>query len=300
MRASNSSRKPRAFCREPSEWWTTRRILDTPSSGRNGRCRAYVGHLKRLLGSGAKALATNAIKGALRSVVCGAVMTNTKASSSATGRTRLARCAASTTTRFVHRAWECAASEGVRHEHTTKELIAEAKTAGPDSAFFATSLIVHPAERQPQPTEHSEMRWWKPCFSEAAPRWTTHIQVDGSCLQHAVPELCRAGWSVVATDAEGFAVAGACGPVPRDLPQTVVTAEHLANEEPLGGRQEPGHHHAALGHPVGRSGHGPSKEVGEGSVAHPSPGHQAPSGPHPRRFGGGMGSGGNPVTQTLG
>lgn len=60
---------------------------------------------------------------------------------------------------------------------------------------------------------------------------TKHIHVDCSCLQHAVPELPRAGWCVVATDAEGDAVAGASGPVPRLLPQTAVTAEHLAMKE---------------------------------------------------------------------
>ena len=55
----------------------------------------------------------------------------------------------------------------------------------------------------------------------------------GSCLQHAVPELCRSGWGVVATDAEGFALAAANGPVPRDFPQTAVAAEHLAMEQAI-------------------------------------------------------------------
>lgn len=40
--------------------------------------RTYVGHLKRLVGTGTKALEIKALKGALRSVSCGAVMTGTK------------------------------------------------------------------------------------------------------------------------------------------------------------------------------------------------------------------------------
>ena len=58
--------------------------------------------------------------------------------------------------------------------------------------------------------------------------WTDHIHVDGSCMQHEVPELCRVSWSVVVTDGDGTAVAAAYGPVPRGLPQTAVAAEHLA------------------------------------------------------------------------
>ena len=84
------------------------------------RCRAYVGHLKRLFGSGAKALSTNALKGALRSVVCGAVMTSSKAKRFGfRAEATCAVCGLHNDTIF-HRAWECTASEGVRHEHASK------------------------------------------------------------------------------------------------------------------------------------------------------------------------------------
>eukprot|EP00959_Pyramimonas_sp_CCMP1952_P155550 3254108-Pyramimonas_sp.AAC.1 len=56
---------------------------------------------------------------------------------------------------------------------------------------------------------------------------THNLFIDGSVMHPQEHDIARGGWAVVEVTAMGELIGGIRGPLPRELPQSAVMAEHV-------------------------------------------------------------------------
>ncbi len=169
--------------------------------------------------------------GIARALVCGAIWPNARVHAIDPQACALCpRCKAAVDT-VHHRLWWCPEAEDERQKLVPRRLIEAARRAGPDSLFYSTGVMPHPADVWPAPTENPEVVVER--LDGSAPSGEVHqfqgnFYFDGSCSTHVIPELRRAGWAIVVKDADGKPVARISSPLWRSLPQTPQAAEYVA------------------------------------------------------------------------
>ncbi len=204
---------------------------DTSFEGR----RACTEHIRRQLASDKRI--TPQGRGAYLSVLCGAIMTRSKAA--ALGYLVIDECpkckAKGDTVR--HRVYECqhpdvvAARQGVMPEW----LRAEASRRPREEQLWVTGLIPHPGDRWPRPIAEAnpvvEFVGEGPrplCEATGIPKIGPSVYVDGSCTAHTISELKRAATAAIVQDEAGRTEWRIGLAVPSPMPQTSQAAEFVA------------------------------------------------------------------------
>ena len=130
------------------------------------------------------------------------------------------------------RVWKCQHPpvKLARELAASPAIIRAALKAGPNCALYNRGIFAHPAEDYPEPAALSNTH----CTQEgrvcpsANCEFRGKIFVDGSCDQHMINDLKRAGWGAVAIDERGEVVATARGVIPSDTTQSSQSGEYGA------------------------------------------------------------------------
>ncbi len=180
---------------------------------------------------------TAADKAAYKSVVCGALMTYSRAA--AGGYLVADRCPLcghpGDTVR--HRIWRCCHPDAVRARNAVapRWLQQEQERRAESDSFWTTGWLPHPADTWPAPaatpnaliiygeTEEGE----EPRNEEDRRGLQGTVYGDGSCTTHVYPELRRAATSVVQRQPGDRVVKRIQCPVAAPLPQTPQPAEYM-------------------------------------------------------------------------
>ncbi len=199
--------------------------------------RAAAEHITAQLKSDRKLSAKD--RACYKSVVCGAIMTNSRAAASGYIVEDVCPLCGERGDTILHRTWRCqhrdvcAARDAVVPRWLRDEF-ARADDVE-NNVFWTTGLIPHPAEEWPQPASSANMVYeWigeaGPGLEDRAgdgqPRLQGSLYVDGSCTTNVFHELRRAATSVVQWSSarpEGWTLQM---PVPSPLPQTPQAAEY--------------------------------------------------------------------------
>ena len=112
------------------------------------------------------------------------------------------------------------------------EVIASAldtEAADYSANLFCHGAIAHPADYLPRPCKEGQVqfKWYQdvlegpegPEEAQVGAIWG-HLFLDGSCLRHAIRELCRAAWAITIHDSQGALLGVVSGPVWDQYPQT--------------------------------------------------------------------------------
>ena len=130
------------------------------------------------------------------------------------------------------RAWLCQHPpvKKAREEVASPSIIKAARKAGPNCALYNRGIFAHPADDFPEAA--SEPLASFTCNGEPADpdNWDFGgtICIDGSCDQHMIKDLKRAGWGAVAIDENGVVIATAKGVIPSDTTQSSQSGEYGA------------------------------------------------------------------------
>ncbi len=175
-------------------------------------------------------------RGAFMSVLCGAVMTYSRASQSGyLVEDRCPLCGRLGDT-LRHRIWECDNPEvaAARRKAAPAWLISEAARRPREQALWVGGLIPHPGDVWPrpasEPTLHVDYKGSDepPMRDDGRPLVEGGIYVDGSCASHTISELKRAATSRIAVGVDGETKWQVRMPVPTPMPQTSQAAEYAA------------------------------------------------------------------------
>ena len=119
--------------------------------------------------------------------------------------------------------------QGERGELAPRWLQDLARLKWPTSELFNRGLVAHVADHGEQPVTEGGVR-----FQHVSGNPGEEIKMEGdlygngSCENHLIPDLARAGWCVVCWGVNGDALAKITGPAWAPLPQTAQAAEHVA------------------------------------------------------------------------
>ncbi len=175
-------------------------------------------------------------RAAVRSVICNAVMTYSRAA--ATGYLvedvcPLCGCAGDT---LHHRIWGCMHPEVVaaRQAAAPQWLRDEVARRPRSQSRWVTGAIPHPGDLWPRPASGTapeavyEGHGEPPLCPGGVPRLSGKVYVDGSCSTHCIHELRRAATSLVTIGADEQTRWRISLPVPAPVPQTSQAAEFVA------------------------------------------------------------------------
>ena len=132
-----------------------------------------------------------------------------------------------------HRLWRCdhPPVKAARERAATPAVIAAAVAAGPSSALFNRGLFPHPETDWPDAAEGTCHQFRQHgLVDEACDDFTMQgdVFVDGSCDQHPIKDLRRAGWGGATLGADGKVNREVRGCVPRCYPQSSQAGEYVA------------------------------------------------------------------------
>ena len=130
------------------------------------------------------------------------------------------------------RVWLCQhppvreAREAVASPSITKA----AKKAGPNCALYNRGIFAHPADDFPEAASEPLASFTCNGVPADPDNWDFGgtICIDGSCDQHMIKDLKRAGWGAVAIDENGVVIATAKGVIPSDTTQSSQSGEYGA------------------------------------------------------------------------
>ncbi len=196
--------------------------------------RICVDHIRQLLGTNRKRPGGDPLgTGAARALVCDAIWTGAKAAEIDENVGNLCRMCGQHVDTVHHRLWVCPCAAKEREEIAPQRLIRAAKAAGSDSKFFTTGVMPHPADVWPRPLSEPQVEVERFDLGGEQPAGETHsfagnFYFDGSCTTHVVPELRRAGFSIIIKDPSNKPLARVSTPLWEGLPQTPQAAEFAA------------------------------------------------------------------------
>ncbi len=180
---------------------------------------------------------TAADKAAYKSVVCGALMTFSRAY--AEGYLVEDRCplCGQLGDTVRHRIWKCCHPDAVRARNATAPqwLQQEQERREACDSFWITGWLPHPADTWPAPAASPDAQiiygeaadGEEPSDDEVRNGICGTIYGDGSCTTHVYPELRRAATSIVQRQPGGNVVKRILCPVATPLPQTPQSAEYM-------------------------------------------------------------------------
>ncbi len=134
-----------------------------------------------------------------------------------------------------HRIFCCPHTRAAVLQHIPAWLYAEGGRASPKSKFWTTGIFPHPAEDWPQPAADfdaiiigdEEGNPGADGWEDAVSGFGGDLFTDGSCTHSPIRGLSRAGCSAVEADEAGGRRRGIYMPIPRHLPQTSQSGEHV-------------------------------------------------------------------------
>ncbi len=204
---------------------------DEEYSGR----RICIDHVRRQLASDRGI--THEGRAAFISVLCGAVMTFSRAVSLGYLVDDICpKCGCRGDT-VRHRVWECQHADVVaaRNRAAPRWLREEVARRPVSQTRWTNGLVPHPGDVWPRPAQEAAPQAiydgpGDPPIDEGSglPSLVGRVYVDGSCSQHVVSELKRAATAIVIRDAEVGTLWRIRMPVPTPMPQTSQSAEHVA------------------------------------------------------------------------
>ncbi len=196
--------------------------------------RACVDHLARQLATDKRI--TREGKAAVMSVACNAVMTFSRAVAQGYmvhDICPMCGCAGDT---IRHRVWECQHADVVeaRRRAAPAWLIDEVRRRPRTQARWTTGVIPHPGDIWPRPsadaipTAEFDGDGERPLSADCIPRLHGQVYVDGSCTNHVIHDLRRAGTSIVTMGHDDAPLWRIRMPLPSPMPQTSQAAEFAA------------------------------------------------------------------------
>ncbi len=219
----------------------TRRALENYIGGKlasedeefRGR-RACVDHLSRQLATDKRI--TREGRAAVMSVACNAVMTYSRAVAlgyMVQDICPMCGCAGDT---IRHRVWECQHPDAVeaRRRAAPDWLIDEVRRRPCTQARWTTGVIPHPGDIWPRPSADANPTavydgdGERPLSADCIPRLRGQVYVDGSCTNHVIRDLRRAGTSIVTMGHDDAPLWRIRLPLPSPMPQTSQAAEFAA------------------------------------------------------------------------
>ena len=117
-----------------------------------------------------------------------------------------------------------------REEVDSPTVIRAARKAGPNCALYNRGIFAHPAEDFPEAAAEPLAS----CTFKGKPaepdtwEFSGTICIDGSCDQHMIEDLRRAGWGAAAINDKGEVLAEAKGVIPADTTQSSQSGEYGA------------------------------------------------------------------------
>ncbi len=196
--------------------------------------RTCTDHLRRQLASDSKI--TTEGRAAYLSVLCGAVMTYHRAAKEGymvQDVCPLCGCRGDT---IFHRVWKCLHPDAVaaRCRASPQWFRDEIDRGTVNRTLCTTGMIPHPGDVWPRPARdaipsaHYEGDGERPIAPEGIPIIDGSVYVDGSCTNHVIPELKRAGTSLVTKNQQGHITWRINLAVPTPMPQTSQASEFVA------------------------------------------------------------------------
>ncbi len=172
-------------------------------------------------------------RGIMRGVVCGALMTGSRALRMGYQTCGLCPLCGEALDTLTHRVYQCVHTSAAVKAAVPRWFWEEAVGAAPGNGFWTTGVCPHPADLAPPPCLDLNIvvdaNAGALLGDDDADMVAVggRIYVDGSCTTPAVRSLARAACAVVQTDEEGRPTKTLQIAVPRHLPQTAQAAEFL-------------------------------------------------------------------------
>ena len=129
------------------------------------------------------------------------------------------------------RVWKCEHPpvKVAREAVSSRSIIKAALQADPDSALYNRGFFAHPTDDNPQAADDTVGHFAMGRLAgSATSKKRDGLSLKGSCDQHMITDLRRAGWGAVAVGDEGNVMSVARGVIPADTIQSSQSGEYGA------------------------------------------------------------------------